>query len=708
VTLNVPGGDVALRRLVAAMPNVVAVAEPGSNVPDGVQTRVDVGTGKARVGRAVEEATARGSWWVVLPRSVGSPEYLLSACVRSVGKHADDENPGVAMLVMDESRADKSYERVLAVVDPMGPDSSGLLAWAAIGLAVTVGAELDVLVLGVPEAAPMTSREARLSYLPTGRNGDLLRLGLARADELGLAPTWIAGGSDLTKHESIARQLSSGRYDVVVDDLGGLRVRKRFGKRRDIKRLLVEDGAGATPLWLLKEAPCDVLIVVDGISLGMIPAGLARTGAVAALSLGLLGAAAPAMASPGAAAAPAISASADTSAQAAQDAGTDQGATAQKDATTEKKADKKAATKTEKTEKKTEKKNTKKSGEAGADIDKTVAEATAWVDDLGGKVSVEERDVAVDAAAEVDKAKAASGQALNQAKADLDQAQKDRAKAESSLAKAEEVAEPTVADLADARQAMADADAAVLEAQAVLDAAAADASGLTGILPGGATADDVSMDEQALMDAEAEAAAAHAEAAAAYEDYQAFAADVEEAEASLIAAADSEADAAAAVKEARAAHKQDVELAEQISHLAADVDAAFKSQGFTAPATGEVTSPFGMRTHPVTGVYKLHTGTDFAGTDGNYYAAADGVVSYAAYDSAYGNMVKIDHGMIEGHQVETWYAHQPGLSVSVGQQVSAGDDIGDIGSTGYSTGPHAHVELRVDGQPMDITPYLAH
>jgi murein DD-endopeptidase MepM/ murein hydrolase activator NlpD len=113
-----------------------------------------------------------------------------------------------------------------------------------------------------------------------------------------------------------------------------------------------------------------------------------------------------------------------------------------------------------------------------------------------------------------------------------------------------------------------------------------------------------------------------------------------------------------------------------------------------------------MRVHPVTGAYKLHTGVDFEGTDGVYHAAAAGVVTYAGYDGAYGYLVKIDHGVVGGHHVETWYAHQPGLVVAVGQAVGQGEVVGEIGSSGYSTGPHAHFELLVDGAPVDPLPYL--
>lgn len=111
-----------------------------------------------------------------------------------------------------------------------------------------------------------------------------------------------------------------------------------------------------------------------------------------------------------------------------------------------------------------------------------------------------------------------------------------------------------------------------------------------------------------------------------------------------------------------------------------------------------ISSPYGMRTHPTTGEYKLHTGTDFcaAGINGKtVYAVKDGEVIYAAKHKAYGNFVIIDHGK----GISSCYAHmQDGsMTVSVGDKVLQGQPIGKVGSTGYSTGPHLHFEIRVDG-----------
>lgn len=117
-----------------------------------------------------------------------------------------------------------------------------------------------------------------------------------------------------------------------------------------------------------------------------------------------------------------------------------------------------------------------------------------------------------------------------------------------------------------------------------------------------------------------------------------------------------------------------------------------------------ITSNYGMRTHPITGVYKLHTGVDISATIGDDFTAmADGIVVKAEYNSAYGNMVIIDHG----GGVQTLYAHGSQIIAQLGQEVKAGDVVLKVGSTGYSTGPHAHFEVRVNGTPVNPLDYVS-
>jgi len=121
-----------------------------------------------------------------------------------------------------------------------------------------------------------------------------------------------------------------------------------------------------------------------------------------------------------------------------------------------------------------------------------------------------------------------------------------------------------------------------------------------------------------------------------------------------------------------------------------------------APGHTTITSPFGYRFHPVLKVNKLHTGVDVATPSGASIVAVNaGKVIKAGYNGAYGNHIIIDHG----GGVATLYAHASSLSVSVGQQVTRGQQIMKAGSTGYSTGPHLHFEVIKGGEPVNPMGY---
>ena len=124
------------------------------------------------------------------------------------------------------------------------------------------------------------------------------------------------------------------------------------------------------------------------------------------------------------------------------------------------------------------------------------------------------------------------------------------------------------------------------------------------------------------------------------------------------------------------------------------------------------TSGFGMRVHPITGEYKLHTGVDLAAPAGTHIlAAADGRVAFAGPATGYGHLILIEH-TVGGKRVATGYAHMyaDGIHVKAGDTVTAGQYIADVGSDGYSTGSHLHFEVRpggTDAAPVDPEPWLA-
>ncbi len=121
------------------------------------------------------------------------------------------------------------------------------------------------------------------------------------------------------------------------------------------------------------------------------------------------------------------------------------------------------------------------------------------------------------------------------------------------------------------------------------------------------------------------------------------------------------------------------------------------------PVPGGVSSGFGYRIHPIYGDRRLHTGWDMnAGCNAAIRAAGEGRVIFSGWRGGYGNAIIIDHG---GGMV-TLYAHQNRLDVGYGAPVATGDIIGLIGSTGTSTSCHLHFEVRINGDPVDPTPYL--
>lgn len=123
--------------------------------------------------------------------------------------------------------------------------------------------------------------------------------------------------------------------------------------------------------------------------------------------------------------------------------------------------------------------------------------------------------------------------------------------------------------------------------------------------------------------------------------------------------------------------------------------------GLLRPA-GPVTSPYGMRRHPLTGVWKLHDGTDFGAACGTpIVAAASGRVTFVGMTSGYGNRLVIDHGPSTQGPLQTSYNHAASFTVGLGAYVVQGQVIGRVGSTGSSTGCHLHFQVWLDGRLVD-------
>jgi murein DD-endopeptidase MepM/ murein hydrolase activator NlpD len=132
------------------------------------------------------------------------------------------------------------------------------------------------------------------------------------------------------------------------------------------------------------------------------------------------------------------------------------------------------------------------------------------------------------------------------------------------------------------------------------------------------------------------------------------------------------------------------------------------SSGLIKPIPGaSITSPYGMRMHPILHIWKLHDGTDFgAGCGTPVHAAASGTVTEEYYNGGYGNRLFIDHGIINARALTTSYNHLSGYAVKVGQHVTQGQVIAYVGTTGYSTGCHLHFMLWVNGTMVNPATYL--
>ncbi len=161
------------------------------------------------------------------------------------------------------------------------------------------------------------------------------------------------------------------------------------------------------------------------------------------------------------------------------------------------------------------------------------------------------------------------------------------------------------------------------------------------------------------------------------------------------------------------AKSEEAESARIKSELAKSTRGSGKIHGTMAwpvPGFHRITSPFGMRMHPILHVMRMHTGIDIGRNPNKpiagaaIVAAASGKVISAGYRSGYGYTVMIDHG----NGIVTLYAHQPsgGIKVSTGQRVSKGQRIGTVGMSGYATGPHLHFEVRLNGTPVNPMNYL--
>lgn len=157
----------------------------------------------------------------------------------------------------------------------------------------------------------------------------------------------------------------------------------------------------------------------------------------------------------------------------------------------------------------------------------------------------------------------------------------------------------------------------------------------------------------------------------------------------------------------RELERQSASLQNMISRGYSHSSVKIASGGFMKPIDGRITSPFGWRVHPIFKSRTFHSGVDIGGPNmGAIRASNAGRVIYSGWYGGYGKVVIIDHGSVNGKPTTTLYAHMSVTKVSKGQSVTKGQVIGLEGTTGYSTGPHCHFEVRINGQPNNPLSYI--
>lgn len=305
--------------------------------------------------------------------------------------------------------------------------------------------------------------------------------------------------------------------------------------------------------------------------------------------------------------------------------------------------------------------------------------------------------------------------ASQQALVDAAQQEVDDAEAEAASWRAQAAA--TAAQIAEVRAAVADsivdsyigatgeATTVWLEASDIDEAVKRDAvldlvrGGLTDVADLlGALADDQERALEAAEDATARAAEKRDEVAAARAELEADRALQAELEAELQSRVDGFASKLAELESAED-ELDEIIRREQLERIAPSVSVGAESvEGFVRPIAAAPGSGFGMRRHPILGYSRLHAGTDFGASQGTpVWAAKEGQVISAGWRGGYGNAVVIAH---DGG-ITTLYAHLSRVDVSNGSWVGAGEVVGAVGSTGLSTGPHLHFEVRVGGTPQN-------
>ncbi len=240
-------------------------------------------TAEPTISEALQAAAQRGMPWVGIRRNFAAPEQLLTELMVATARHSHDVVPGFAVFLADGDPP--PFRHILAIVDRSDGPISGLLAYAAVAVADSAGAQLDILVIGDEHENPHTEDE--LEALIVSREQELYDAAVQRAQREGLVVNWITAASVTDLWRLVADQLSQHDYDLVIDDLGDVSL-ARLGTANTAGDTLADGAAGEIPLKLLTQTDLPLLLVMDEIRLRLAPPALLKAGAMVAIALGIV------------------------------------------------------------------------------------------------------------------------------------------------------------------------------------------------------------------------------------------------------------------------------------------------------------------------------------------------------------------------------------------------------------------------------------
>ncbi len=606
--------DDLLARADRISPNVYRVTEDHLDDPE--HHVLAVGKKHCNVKSVIATMYDERAYTALVPAAL-DPTRLLADYLSAARPFLADGFPGFVLI---NGHQGPRYRRIALVADARETITTGTLAMAGVGLAWRTGATLDVLLLGGdPLNPPQSFEEARADVFTISDDAEILEMALERAREIGLEVNWISLGEAAARDQLVLDAVREGGYDLVIDDLRPIDVGPRFGRLKRVRRQLIQGDSIDTAYRLLRDAPCDVGIVVDAVNMRLIPPQYAKAAAVAALSLGLLGVAA----RPAAATASASSASATTveapldpaaEAEAEQDS-TESAAAA---------ADAEAAP------------------EAQVAAPAPIGQAAPSADAIPDKVSTEQMAAANQAAA-------AEQAALDAAQAELTAMQQQQAAADAAV-------ETASTDLSLAKQDVQDANATLDSAEDQLDYAESSRNTLT----------------------EEEEAQARGSFNKAKYNLDNAEQEVAQAQTALQQVSDAATEAAEATAEQQAVVDAQAANVNQWNAVVAEADS--RTDQRIAPVAGySITTAYGSAGSNWSSGY--HTGSDYAAPAGTeVVAASGGTVTAAGFNGPYGNQITIQHD--DGTQTTYSHLSElnvsVGQSVSVGDRIGA---VGSTGNS---------------------------